>query len=73
MVAWLSGSAAKRIAHHLRKLGAKLIVPTESFFIQRDLPPEGQKRRHELERLELGEVERAAKWAVGVAKEASEN
>ena len=73
MAAWLSGSAAKRIARHLRKLGAELIVPAESFFIQRDLPPEGQKRRHELERLESGEVERAAKWAVGLAKEAGEN
>lgn len=70
MAAWLSGSAAKRIARHLRKLGAKLIVPAESFFMQRDLPPEGQKRRHELERLESGEVERAAKWAVAIAKAA---
>jgi flavodoxin len=73
MAAWLSGPAAKRIAHHLRKLGAKLIVPAESFFMQRDLPPEGQKRRHELEHLESGEVERAAKWAVGIAKQAGEN
>jgi flavodoxin len=71
MSAWLSGSAARRIAHRLRKLGAKLIVPAESFFMQRDLPPEGQKRRHELARLEPGEVERAAKWAAGLAKEAA--
>jgi flavodoxin len=69
MAAWLSGSAAKRIARHLRKLGAKLIVPAESFFMERDLPSEGQKRRHELEHLEPGEVERAAKWAAGLAKE----
>jgi flavodoxin len=67
MGVWLSGSAAKRIARHLRKLGAKLIVPAESFFMQRDLPPQGQKRRHELERLEPGEVERAAKWAARLA------
>jgi flavodoxin len=67
MAAWLSGSAARRIARRLRKLGARLIVPAESFFMQRDLPPEGQKRRHELEHLEPGEVERAAKWAVAIA------
>jgi flavodoxin len=73
MAAWLPGSAAKRTAHHLRKLGAKLILPAESFFMQRDLPPEGQKRRHELERLEPGEVERAAKWAVRLANVAVEN
>jgi flavodoxin len=73
MATWLSGSAAKRIAHRLRKLGAKLIVPAESFFMQRDLPPEAQKRRHELENLESGEVERAEKWAVAIAKEAGEN
>jgi uncharacterized protein (DUF2384 family) len=73
MAAWLSGSAAKRIARHLRKLGAELIVPAESFFMQRDLPPKGQKRRHELERLEPGEVERAARWAVGLANAAVEN
>ena len=66
MAAWLSGSAAKRIARNLRKLGAKLIVPAESFFMQRDHPPKGQKRRHQLEHLEPGEVERAAKWAVGI-------
>jgi hypothetical protein len=41
--------------------------------MQRDVPPEGQKRRHELEHLESGEVERAAKWAVGLAKAADEN
>jgi flavodoxin len=73
MAVWLSGSAAKRIARRLRKLGAKLIVPAESFFMQRDLPPEGQKRRHELEHLELGELERAAMWAARLAKEAGEN
>jgi len=73
MAAWLSGSAAKRIARHLRKLGAKLIAPAESFFVQRDLPPEGQKRRHALEHLEPGELERAARWAFGLANVAVEN
>jgi flavodoxin len=62
MAAWLTGSAAQRVARLLRKRGAQLIVPPESFFVERDIPPEGQKRRHEIERLEPGEVERAAKW-----------
>ena len=66
MAAWLSGSAAKHIARRLCKLGAKLIVPAESFFMQRDQPPEGEKRRHQLEHLEPGEVERAGEWAVGI-------
>jgi len=66
MPAWLSGSAARGIASNLSKLGARLIAPPESFFIERDLPPEGTKRRHELERLESGELERAAKWAASL-------
>jgi flavodoxin len=70
MAAWLSGSAAKRITRHLRKLGANPIVPAESFFMQRDLLPEGNKRHHELEHLEPEEVERAAKWAARLAKAA---
>jgi flavodoxin I len=63
MSAWLSGSAGQRIARHLRRLGARLVVPTESFFMERDFPPEGHKRRHNLERLEAGELERATEWA----------
>jgi flavodoxin I len=70
MAAWLTGSPAQRIAHRLKKLGAQLVVPPESFFMQRDDPPEGQKRRHEMERLEAGEVERAAEWARKVAEAA---
>jgi len=27
------------------------------------VPPQGEKRRHEMERLEPGEEERAAEWA----------
>jgi hypothetical protein len=30
---WLTGSAAKRIASKLRKTGAHLIAPPESFFV----------------------------------------
>jgi flavodoxin len=70
MAAWLTGSAGDRIGRDLKKLGARLVVPAESFFIERDVPPEGQKRRHERERLEAGEVERAAQWARKVAEAA---
>jgi flavodoxin I len=66
MAAWLSGSAASNIARYLRRLGGLLQMPPESFFIERDLPPRGEKRRHNLERLEAGEIERAAKWAVEI-------
>ena len=68
MPAWLSGSAARRIARQLKKRGGRLIVPPESFFMERDVPPRGQKRRHELERLEPGELDRAARWAVYLAQ-----
>jgi flavodoxin len=68
MAAWLSGSAARRIARRLEKHGARLAAPPESFFMERDVPPKGQKRRHELERLEPGEIERAARWAVDLAR-----
>ncbi len=62
----LSGSAAEWLAHHLRRRGARLLVPPESFFIQRDAPPNGAKRRHDLEHLEPGEEERAAEWGRAV-------
>jgi flavodoxin len=71
MAAWLTGSAAQRIARLLKKLGAQLVVPPESFFIQQDVPPKGQKRRHEIEQLEPGELERAAEWARKVAEAAT--
>jgi flavodoxin len=59
----LSGSVAARIESRLKRAGARLVVPPESFFMERDVPPQGEKRRHELERLEPGEEERAAEWA----------
>ena len=62
----LSGSAAAWIANHLRQRGAHILVSPESFFIERDTPPKGDKRRHEMEHLELGEEERAAEWACDV-------
>ena len=68
MAAWLTGSAAGRISQYLRKLGGSLVVPGQSFFIARDTPPEGEKRRHEQEKLEPGELERAAQWAAEIAR-----
>ena len=66
MAAWLSGSAASDIARHLRKLGGSLQASPESFFMERDVPPRGEKRRHNLERLEAGENERATRWAMEI-------
>lgn len=52
---WLWGSAASGIAEELRRLGARLIVPEESFFV--DMKPH----------LQGGEIERAAAWAAALA------
>jgi flavodoxin len=71
MAAWLTGSAARGIARDLRKLGGRLVVPAQSFFMERDVPPKGEKRRHELEHLEPGEIERATLWAVEIARAAA--
>jgi flavodoxin len=72
MAAWLTGSAADEIARCLGKLGGRLVLPAESFFVERDIPPEGQKRRHDREHLEPGERERAAAWAAKIAKAVAE-
>jgi flavodoxin I len=48
----LTGSAARRVAKHLRKAGASVEVPAQSFFV---VSREGP--------LEEGELERAAAWA----------
>lgn len=64
--AWLTGSAASGIARLLKRSGARLIRPPESFIMEQDRPPEGQKRRHELERLMPGELERAGAWAAAL-------
>lgn len=66
ILALLSGSAAKGAAGRLRKAGCRLVAPPESFFIERDRPPKGEKRRHELEGLEPGELERAREWGRAV-------
>jgi len=62
----LSGSAAARTASRLKRAGARLVVPPESFFMERDVPPQGEKRRHEMERLEQGEEGRATGWAASI-------
>jgi len=62
----LSGSAAVRIASRLKRAGARLVVPPESFFMERFVLPQGEKRRHEMERLEPGEEERAGDWAASI-------
>jgi hypothetical protein len=62
----LSGSAAARIASRLKRAGARLVIPPESFFMERDVPPQGTKRRHAMERLEQGEEERATEWAASI-------
>ena len=62
MAPLLSGSAAKDAAGRLRRSGMRLVAAPESFFIERDRPPEGEKRRHGSEQLEPGELERARAW-----------
>lgn len=52
MSTWASGSAASRIASKLKRAGAALILPPESFFVTEREGP-----------LEEGELERAVQWA----------
>ncbi len=58
MAAWKSGSAAHEIESRLRRTGAWLIMPPESFFVAEREGP-----------LEKGELERAARWAREVFEE----
>lgn len=58
----LSGSAARDAAGRLRRAGCRLVAAPESFFIERDRPPDGERRNHHAELLEPGELERAAAW-----------
>jgi flavodoxin len=67
MSAFLTGSAARDAAGALRRAGCELIAPPNSFFIGKDVPPKGEKRRHELEGLEPGELGRAEEWGRSVA------
>ena len=70
MTAFLTGSAAKEAAGRLRRAGCRLVAPPESFFMEKDVPPKGEKRRHALEGLETGELERAEGWGRSVASAA---
>jgi flavodoxin len=70
MSALLSGSAARGAAKRLERAGSTLIAPPESFFMERDRPSSGEKRRHAIERLEPGELERAAAWGRQLAASA---
>jgi flavodoxin len=62
MASLLSGSAAEWVSAHLQRAGAALVVAPESFFVERETPPPGEKRQHDHERLEDGEEERAQAW-----------
>jgi flavodoxin len=53
MPAFLTGSAARRIASRLRRQGILPVTPPESFFVTRTAKPQ----------LEPGELERAEAWA----------
>jgi flavodoxin len=64
----LSGAAARVVARRLRRAGCRLVTAPESFLIERHQPPPGEQRRHDVERLEAGEVERAGAWAVGLLR-----
>lgn len=52
---WLSGSAAEGIEQRLRRSGARMIAPAESFIVSKEPA------------LEPGETERARKWATSLA------
>ena len=56
---WLSGSAASGISEKLRRAGAQIVVPPESFFIK-GLAGTGGRSNPELDD---GELERAKAWA----------
>lgn len=62
MSAFLSGSAARDASRRLRRTGCRFVVKPESFFVERDRPAKGEKRRHDREHLEPGEVDRAREW-----------
>ncbi|HET7270588.1 MAG TPA: flavodoxin domain-containing protein [Rubrobacter sp.] len=49
---WITGSAAREIGKHLRRMGCKLLAEPESFFVEGSEGP-----------LEPGEEDRARAWA----------
>ncbi len=58
----ITGSAAHSIARHLRRAGARVVLPPESFFVVKSDTPEDT-------RLAEGELERAVSWAVALLHE----
>jgi flavodoxin len=62
---WLSGSAGAGITQRLRRAGARVIAPEESFFIKGTASAPGQNPE-----LASGELERAAAWGASLASDA---
>jgi flavodoxin len=58
----ITGAASHGIARHLRRAGAQLTLPPESFFVVREGEPEET-------RLVEGEIERARSWAATLLHE----
>jgi flavodoxin len=56
----LTGSAGSGVARKLRRAGAQMIAPVESFLVRNQTDPDQPK-------LEPGELERAAVWAESLA------
>lgn len=57
VAAWLSGSAANKMARQLRRLGARQVAPSQSFRIDTKHGP-----------LSAGELERAEVWAASLVE-----
>ena len=43
MTTFLTGSAAREAAGGLRRAGCQLVAPPESFFMEKDVPPKGER------------------------------
>ncbi len=63
---FVTGSAAADAVRVMRRAGAALLDEPQSFFVAHAEPSSGHRRRHELEKLLPGEVERARRWAAGL-------
>ncbi len=63
----VSGSAGHEAEHRLRRVGCEIVVPAQSFFIERLSSARGAPVGHRLERLEPSELARAAEWAADLA------
>jgi flavodoxin len=63
---WLAGSAGVGAWSSLQSAGARMIAPTESFFVKKE---EGAEKG-DAPKLEPGELERATQWAAALAEQA---